>query len=85
MSIGASDQGSLGGWSQGDPVALVFKDGRGGEATARFTAGADRASRISAKLSPNQPRNRISSGSLPYFYLSVLYDDEQHVIGFKPR
>jgi hypothetical protein len=83
--INSSHNGDLGGWSRGDRVALVFRDSRGAEVAARFTAGADRPARFTTQLSPNQPRTRISAGSLPYFDLSVLYDDEQHVIGLKPR
>ena len=83
--ISSSHKEDLGGWSRGDRVALVFKDSRGAEVATRFTAGAGGPSTFTMQASPDQPRTRISAGSLPYFDFSVLYDDEQRVIGLKPR
>jgi hypothetical protein len=85
LHISSSHKEDLGGWSRGDRVALVFTDSRGAEVAARFTAGAGGPSTFTMQPSPDQPRARISAGSVPYFDFSVLYDDEQHVVGFKPR
>lgn len=85
LHISSADMADLAGWTHGDPIALVFRNSQGDEVGARFLAGAGRPAKITSEHKPGQPGTRISAGSLPYFELAVLYDDEQHVIGLKRR
>ena len=85
IHIGSSDASQTQGWTKGDPIAVVLRGIRGGEARAEFRAGDNPPSRISASLDPKLTQPSIMAGTQPYFLFSVLYDVEHNVIGFKPR
>jgi hypothetical protein len=83
--ITSGNSSDLSAWKAGTRMELAFNGDNGAELSTTFVAGAGRPSRIDTALRPNQPRTRISAGSLPYFAFSALYDAERPVIGLKPR
>jgi hypothetical protein len=83
--LSSSKPSDLSGSRPGSHMEIAFKNDQGAEINVKFTAEANRPSKIISELRPNQPRTRISAGSLPYFSLSVLYDEEQSVVGLKAR
>jgi hypothetical protein len=83
--ISSANASDLSGWNAGLSLEIVFKSENGAELSAKFVADSGRSSRLSTGVVPEQPRTRISAGSLPYFTFSVLYDAEQSVIGLKRR
>jgi hypothetical protein len=85
LQLSSSNPSDLSGSRPGNHMDIAFKDDQGAELNVKFTADADRPSKITSELRPNQPRTRISAGSLPYFGFSVLYDGEQSVVGLKAR
>jgi hypothetical protein len=85
LHITSSRPADLAGWRAGSHMAIAFKGEQDVDLDGKFVADSSRPSTIVSALRPNQPRTRISAGSLPYFAFSVLYDGENGIIGLKPR
>jgi hypothetical protein len=85
VEITSGDSSALSGWKAGARMVMEFKNDNGAEPSNNFVANAGQPSRISSALRPNQPRTRISAGMLPYFSYSVLYDNNDDVIGLRAR
>jgi hypothetical protein len=85
LHLSSSEPSDLSGWHPGSRAQIAFTSDQGTELDVTLTEDADRSSRITTELKPNQPRARIAAGTLPYFTLAVLYDGEHSMIGLKPR
>lgn len=74
-------------WKRGDQIAILFTNRQGGEVRAGFEAGKGAPSRIQISVPKNEKQTvtKIASGTLPYFLFSVLYDNDQNLIGLKHR
>jgi hypothetical protein len=87
IGIHSSNPEDHNGWKKGDRLAIVFRNKRGGEVQSSFQAGAGRPSQVraSAPQAGASTETHISAGTLPYFHISVFYDDQQHLVGLSRR
>ncbi len=81
--ITAGTAADASGWTKGEQVALVFTDRQNRPVSDSLVAGRIISSQIRAEQQDTV--THISAGVLPYFSFSVLYDNDDHMIGLKRR
>ncbi len=83
VTINSTHVSSPTAWAEGTAVKLQLQ---GGDRPVEmpFSVGPDISTKV--RIVPGQSgEERLSFGSLPYFYYAILYDQKNGLIGLKPR